>query len=215
MEKSLDAEVRKKAEAERFARQQKADAELYERQQKAEAELYERQKHAEAKKFEIQQEAEAQKSKAEAELFTREQEARGIQSLGQAEAESIRAKGVAEADAMEKKAEAYEKYTGAAVAEMMIKILPEMAGKIAEPLAQIDKITIIGGGDSNGIDAVSGNVPIVMTKLFESMKEATGIDLSEIVRANSYDAKVTRNINVTGMPGIAGSNPVSTDEQDI
>lgn len=190
MEKSLDAEVRKKAEAERFARQQKADAELYERQ-----------KQAEAKKFEVQQEAGAQKTKAEAELFSMEQEARGIQSLGQAEAEAIRAKGIAEAEAMEKKAEAYEKYTGAAVAEMMIKVLPEIAGKIAEPLSQIDKITIIGGSDSTGIDAVSSNVPIVMTKLFESMKEATGIDLSEIVRANSYDAKVTRNVNITGLSG--------------
>ena len=46
---------------------------------------------------------------------------------------------------MEKKAEAYAKYNKAAVAEMMIKVLPEIASKIAEPLAQIDKITIIGG----------------------------------------------------------------------
>ena len=134
-EKALDAEVRKKAEAEKYARQQKAEAELYERQ-----------KNAEAKKFEVQQEAEAQKSRAEAERFTKEQEAQGIRMVGDAEAEAIRAKGVAEAEAMEKKAEAYQKYTGAAVAEMMINVLPEVAGKIAEPLAQIDKITIIGGG---------------------------------------------------------------------
>ena len=45
---------------------------------------------------------------------------------------------------MEKKAEAYAKYNKAAVAEMMIKVLPDIAGKIAEPLSQIDKITIIG-----------------------------------------------------------------------
>lgn len=53
---------------------------------------------------------------------------------------------------MEKKAEAYAKYNKAAVAEMMIKVLPDIAGKVAEPLGQIDKITIIGGGEggSNG-----------------------------------------------------------------
>lgn len=192
MEKSLDAEIRKKAEAMRF-----------ERQQKAEAELYERQKNAEAKKFEVVQEAEAQKSKAEAERYTKEQEAQGIRMVGEAEAEATKAKGLAEAEAMEKKAEAYQKYNNAAVAEMIIKVLPEVAGKIAEPLSQIDKITIIGGeGGGNSLDAVSGNVPAVMAKLFESMKETTGIDLGEIVKAGTYDAKVNRNINISGVPDI-------------
>lgn len=193
MEKALDAEIRKKAEADKFARQQKADAELYERQ-----------KNAEAKKYEVVQEAEAQKSRAEAERFTKEQEAQGIRMVGEAEAEATRARGLAEAEAMEKKAEAYQKYNNAAVAEMIIQVLPEVAGKIAEPLSQIEKITIIGGGGNEGsLDAVSGNVPSVMAKLFESMKETTGIDLGEIVKAGSYDAKVNRNISITGMPDIS------------
>ena len=189
-EKALEAEVKKQAEAEKFAIQQKADAELYTRR-----------KEAEAKKFEIQQEAEAQRAKADADRYSREREAQGIQLVGEAEAEAIRAKGIAEAEAMDKKAEAYQKYTGAAVAEMLIKVLPDVAGKIAEPLTQIDKITVIGSGnDSSSIDSVAGNVPGVMTKLFESMKETTGIDLGEIVRANTYDAKVTRNVNFSGIP---------------
>ena len=55
------------------------------------------------------------------------------------------------------------------MAQMMIKVLPEIAGKIAEPLSQIDKITIIGGGsEDNGIGSVAGNVPVVMAKLFEA-----------------------------------------------
>ncbi len=187
MEQSLDAQVRKKAEADRFARQQQAEADLYERQ-----------KDAEAKKFEVEKQAEAQRSRAEADRFTREQEAEGIRKVGEAEAEAIRAKGVAEADAMEKKAVAYQKYNNAAMAEMLIKVLPDIAGRIAEPLTQIDKITIIGG-DATGVDAVAGNVPAVMAKLFASMKETTGIDLTEIIRAGSYDAKVNRNLNVSGL----------------
>lgn len=79
--------------------------------------------------------------------------------------------------------------------------LPEIAGKIAEPLTQIDKITIIGGDNSNGISTVADNVPGVMTKLFETMKETVGIDLSEIVKAGTYDAKVNKNINFTGLSG--------------
>lgn len=191
-ERTLEAEVKKQAEADKYAAQQKADAALYQRQ-----------KEAEAKQFEAQREAEARKAQAEADRFAKEQEAEGIRAVGEAEATAIQAKGLAEAEAMEKKAEAYAKYNKAAVAEMMIKILPEVAGKIAEPLSQIDKITIIGGdGGSNGVEQVAGNVPAVMAKLFESMKEATGIDLADIVKADTYDAKVNRNVNVTGLDDI-------------
>ena len=180
-EQALEAEVKKKAEANKYAAQQQA----------------------EARQFEAQRQAEAQKAEAEAMRYAKEQEAAGIRAVGEAEASAIQAKGIAEAEAMEKKAEAYAKYNKAAVAEMMIKVLPDIAAKVAEPLGQIDKITIIGGGDGeNGVGKVAGNVPVVMAKVFESMKEATGIDLSEIINADSYDAKVNRNVNVTGLDGV-------------
>ncbi|MDE7130744.1 MAG: flotillin family protein, partial [Lachnospiraceae bacterium] len=192
-ERALEAEVKKQADADKYAAQQKADAALYQRQ-----------KEAEAKQFEAQREAEARKAQAEADRFSKEQEAEGIRAVGEAEASAIQAKGIAEAEAMERKAEAYAKYNKAAVAEMMIKVLPDIAAKIAEPLGQIDKITIIGGGegDSTGVNQVAGNVPVVMAKLFESMKEATGIDLSEIIKADTYDAKVNRNVNVSGLDDV-------------
>ena len=179
-EQSLEAEIKKQAEADKYAAQQRAEAELYQRQ-----------KDAEARQFEAQREAEARKA--------------------QAEASAIQAKGIAEAEAMEKKAEAYAKYNKAAVAEMMIKVLPDIAAKVAEPLGQIDKITIIGGGEGgNGVDQVAGNVPVVMAKVFESMKEATGIDLADIINAESYDAQVNRNINVSGLDSV---NLVVKDEK--
>ncbi len=189
-ERALEAEIKKQAEADKYAAQQKADAILYQRQ-----------KDAEAKQFEAQREAEARKAQAAADRFAKEQEAEGIRAVGEAEAKAIEAKGLAEAQAMEKKAEAYAKYNKAAVAEMMIRVLPEIAAQVAAPLQQIDKITIIGGGEggANGVDAVAGNVPVVMAKVFESMKQATGIDLANIINAESYDAKVNRNINVTGL----------------
>ena len=165
-EKALDAQVKKKAEADRYARQQQSEAELYERQKRAEAE-----------KFETEKSAMAMKATAEAQAFAKEQEAAGIRMVGEAEAEAIRAKGLAEAEAMEKKALAYQKYNNAAMAEMLINVLPDIAGKIAEPLTKIDKITIIGSGDSDGVGAVADHVPAVMTKLFETMKETVGIDV--------------------------------------
>ncbi len=202
-EQALEAEVKKQAEADKYAAQQKADAALYQRQKEAEAKQFEIQHAAEAKQFEMEREAEARKAQAEADRYAKEQEAEGIRKVGEAEASAIQAKGLAEAEAMEKKAEAYAKYNKAAVAEMMIQVLPEIAAKIAEPLGQIDKITIIGGdGGANGVDQVAGNVPAVMAKLFESMKEATGIDLSEIIKADTYDAKVNRNVNLSGLDNV-------------
>ncbi len=201
-EQALEAEIKKQAEADKYAAQQKADAELYQRQ-----------KDAEAKQFEAERQAEARKAQAEADRYSREQEAAGIRAVGEAEALAISAKGKAEAEAMEKKAEAYAKYNKAAVAEMLIKVLPDIAGKIAEPLSTIDKVTIIGGdGGSNGVEQMAGNVPVVMAKVFESMKEATGIDLTQIVNAESYDAKVNRNVNLTGVDSV---NLVVKDKNDV
>lgn len=126
-EKTLDADIRKQAEAEKYATQQKADAQLYQRQ-----------KEAEAKQFEIQKQAEAKKAQAEA---------------------------------------------------------------IAKPLESIDKVTIIDGGSGeNGVGTFSGNVPSVLAKTIESIKETTGFDLTEVMKANTYDAKTTKNVNFTGLP---------------
>ena len=186
MEQSLDADIRKKAEADKFARQQQADAELYKRQ-----------RNAEADKFEKQQEAEAKKAQAEAELFAKQQEAEGI-----------RATGLAEAEALEKKAEAMKKYGQAAMVEMIVKALPEMAKAIAEPLSTIDKVTIIdGNGEGSGVGSMGSYVPQVLAKTMESVKEVTGIDIADIMRANTYDAKVNKNVNITGLDGIKVEAP--------
>ena len=215
-EQALEAEVKKQAEAEKYAAQQRSDAALYQRQKEAEAKQFEIQHAAEAKQYEAQRDAEARKAQAEADRFAKEQEAAGIRAVGEAEATAIQAKGIAEAEAMEKKAEAYAKYNKAAVAEMMIKVLPDIAGKVAEPLGQIDKITIIGGGDGgNGVEQVAGNVPVVMAKVFESMKEATGIDLSNIINAESYDAKVNRNVNLSGLDSVNLVVNDSTVKEDV
>ena len=145
------------------------------------------------------QEAEVQKYEAEraaeAAKFAKQQEAEGIALVGKAEAEAIRQKGLAEAEAMKQKAEAYKQYNDAAVAEMMIKVLPEIARSVAQPLSSIDKVSIIGG-DASGVSGVSGNVPVLMAQTMEAMKEATGIDMRDIVRANSIEAKTDRNITI-------------------
>ena len=88
------------------------------------------------------------------------------------------------------------------MAEMMIKIMPAMAAEIAKPLSSIDRINIYSAGGSEGGDSgaarISGSLPVIMKQVFDTMSEATGVDFSEIMRAGTYDAKVTRKIELSG-----------------
>ena len=177
-ERSLEATVRKQADAEKYAKQQESDARLYEVQRKSEAQLFERQKNAEADKFEREKEAEALKATAEAEKYAMEQQAEGIRSKGLAEAEAIKAKALAEAEGIEKRAEAMKQMGEAAILEMYFKAMPEIARNIAEPLAKVDKITMYGDGNSSKLvkDIVG-----TLTQVSDGLKESTGVDLQSVL----------------------------------
>jgi len=166
-EKALDAEVRKKAEADKFAKQQLADAQLYERQ-----------REAEAQQFETIKEAEAMKAQAEAAKYKMEQEAEGIRTKGLAEAEAIRAKAVAEAEGIEKKAEAMLKMGEAAVLEMYFKALPDVVKNAAAPLEKVDRITMYG--DGNNAKLIK-DIMNTVNQVTDGLKESTGVDLSAVL----------------------------------
>ena len=167
MKQTLDAEIRAKADAER-----------YRQQQEAEAELFKRQKDAEARRYEKEQEAAAEMRIAEAQKYAKEQEAEGIAAVGKAEAEAIRAKALAEAEGIDKKAEAMKKYGEAAVVEMVMGALPEIARNVAEPLSKVDKITMYGEGNSAKLlaDIVNGT-----TQVTEGISAGMGIDIKSLI----------------------------------
>ncbi len=177
-EKTLEATVKKQAEADKYARQQEADAKLYETQRESEAKLFERQKNAEADKFQREKEAEAMKAMADANRYAAEQEAEGIRSKGLAEAEAIKAKAIAEAEGIQKKAEAMKQMGEAAVLEMYFNAMPEIAKNIAEPLAKVDRITMYGDGNSTKL---MKDIMNTLNQVTDGMKESTGIDLSAIL----------------------------------
>lgn len=188
----LRTKVVEPANAEREQKMAEADAEKY-------TKIAEAQARAESRKTEANAEAEAiklrAKAEADAEALNGEAKAKAISAVGLAEAEAIRAKGLAEAEAMEKRAEAYKKYTGAAMADKLIEKLPEVAKAVAEPLSRISDIKIYGGG----VDGVSDHVPTILAKVFDTVQSSVGIDMKDLVMAESFDAKTTKNINVTGL----------------
>ena len=83
--------------------------------------------------------------------------------------------------------------------QMVIEKLPEVARAVSEPLAKIGDITIIGGGSGeSGASAVdvarmtTGSMKAVM----DCMRDVVGFDLSEVMRAQTFEGKTTRNIHV-------------------
>ncbi len=196
MEQALDAQVKKKAEAEKFAKQQQADAQLYQRQ-----------REAEAKKYELSQQAEALKIQAEAEKYAKEQEAEGIRIKGLAEAEAIQAKAVAEAEGIEKKAEAMAKMGEAAVLEMYFKALPDVVRNAAEPLAKVDKITMYGDGNSTKL---MKDVMNTLNQVTDGLKESTGVDLNAVLSGFLGAGAATKLMNKS-----SGSETKAAFQEDV
>ncbi len=163
----LDAEIRAQADAQR-----------YRMEQEAQADLFKRQKDAEAKRYEEEQAAEAAKKAAEAAKYAKEQEAAGIAAVGKAEAQAIQAKALAEAEGIDRKAEAMKKYGQAAMVEMVMQALPDIARNVAEPLSKVEKITMYGEGNSAKLlqDIINGT-----TQITEGFTEGMGIDIKSLL----------------------------------
>jgi len=167
-EKQYDAEVKKKADADRYAIEQAAEAEKAKRI-----------REAEALQFRIEAEAKAQ---AEQKRLAGLAEAEAERARGSAEAEVIRLRGLAEAEAKEKLAEAFEKFGEAAVLDIIVKMLPELAAKVAEPIRSIDKLTVVDTGHGEGAARVSNYVTSLMATAPQMLKDVSGIDVEGLVK---------------------------------
>lgn len=168
----LNATVRERADAKKYEAERLADAEKYTIEQQAIADRKRREEAAMAMKIEGL-------ARAEAESAQRRQ-------IGLAEAEAIRAKGEAEAEARRKLAEAFKLYSDAGLSIEALKVLPELAAAIAEPLSRAGNATIIshGGAEGSGTGAarLSEDVVKVMTQLGPLMKQVAGINLDSFLQ---------------------------------
>ena len=193
-EQELDANIRKQAEAEKYSRQQAAEAQLIERQRQAEAEL-----------FETQKEAEARKAQAEAEKFAQLQEAEAIEAKGRAEAEAIRLKLEAEAQGLDKKAEAMKKMQEAAITEMIVDKLPEIARAVAEPLTKVDKITMYGEGNASKM------VGDIMQSI-DQVSQGAGFDIRQLL-AGALGVNMTVNKLKQDEQPVIEAKEITTDDK--
>ncbi|GAA0645746.1 flotillin family protein [Streptomyces thermocarboxydovorans] len=160
-DRELDTKVRKPADAARYQAEQEAEARRIAAVKEAEAA------------------AERARLTGEGEKAQRAALAEAVRIEGDAEAAAIAAKGAAEAEAMQKKADAFERYGDAAVLQMLVEVLPQVVGKAAEPLAAVDKMTVIS---TDGAGQLPRTVADNVAQGMELLSSTTGVDLAELLK---------------------------------
>jgi flotillin len=160
-------------------------------QKPADAERYKVETLANARKFQLETEAAGAASATKATGFagadvvkaTGLAEADANKARGLAEASVIEAQGKATAEAMRVKAESFKQYNEAAVIEMIARVLPEIAGKISEPLAKTEKMVIInaGNGPGGGASKLTGDVTTIISQLPPIIESLTGVKFEKLM----------------------------------
>ncbi|KAH1178882.1 hypothetical protein KIL84_000213 [Mauremys mutica] len=128
---------------------------------------------AEAEAHRMQQIAEGEKVK---QVLLAQAEAEKIRKIGEAEASVIEAIGKADAEKMKLKAEAYQQYGDAAKMALVLDALPQIAAKVAAPLAKVDEIVILSGDNNK----VTSELSRLLAEIPVSVHALTGVDLSKI-----------------------------------
>lgn len=192
-ERQLETQVRKPADAERYRVEQEAEARRSADIAAADARKAATIAAAQAKAEETKLSGEAEKARrsalaeadaiegvkrGEAEKGRRIAEADATRAEGEAQAAAILAVGQAEAEAMDKRAEAFAHYNDAAVLQMLIEVLPQIAKEVASPIAAIDQLTILS---SDGAGALPRQVTDNVTQTLQMLKTTTGLDLESLI----------------------------------
>jgi len=167
-QRELTATIEKPAETEKFRISTLADAERYQLKTTAEGA---------ADSTKLRGFAEADVVRA-----TGVGQADAKKAVGLAEADVIKAQGFSTAEAMEKKAQAWRNYNEAALLQMFIEKLPEVARAISEPLTKTEKIVIInsGNGSGGGASKITKDVTDIIAQLPPVLEALTGMNLQQL-----------------------------------
>jgi flotillin len=161
-------------------------------------------KQAEIERRRIETLAEAEKQRMIAEAQGRaaqtrldgEAQADIIVRKGAAEAEIILKKGEAEAKAMNVKAEAYQGWNEAAIADKLLTGMPDVVRALASPLANVDKITIVSTGDGAGagMNKITGDMAQMAAQIPALFETLSGMRMSDLLgKVRRLEEKAAQN----------------------
>lgn len=137
-------------------------------------------KEAEINRQRIETLAAAEKNRLAAEAEGR---AAAIRTQGEAEAAIIFQKGEAEAKAMNVKAEAYQEWNQAAVVDKLLTNMADVVRAMAEPLAKVDKITIVSTGNDGaaGVNKITGDMTKIAAQVPALFEALSGMDIKQLM----------------------------------
>ena len=137
-------------------------------------------KEAEISRQRIETLAAAEKNRLAAEAEGR---AAAIRTQGEAEAAIIFQKGDAEARAMNVKAEAYQEWNQAAVVDKLLTNMADVVRAMAEPLAKVDKITIVSTGNDGaaGVNKITGDMTKIAAQVPALFEALSGMDIKQLM----------------------------------
>lgn len=188
-ERELDTQIRKPADAAKYAAEQQAEANRATQVAQAEAEAEKMRRLGDAENSRRQALAEAVRIEAASEQARREALARALEAEGKAEASAtaargdaeagaIKAKGDAEAAVMDAKASAFARYNDAAVLQILAEMLPQVVREAATPMSAIDSMTVIS---TDGAADVVRNVASTVAQGRQLSKDIMGVDLAALI----------------------------------
>lgn len=183
-ERQLDTEVRKPADAARYQKEQEAQAqrnsEIFTAEASKATAIAKAEAEADRVRLSASADAERVRLEGESEKNRRQALAEALRTEGESEAAAIRAKGEAEAETLQRRAEAFEQYGQAAISQMVIEMLPQLARELAAPLASIDDLTVIS---NDGAGQLSRSVAGNLHETLEVVKRTTGLDVLGLLQS--------------------------------
>lgn len=218
-ERELDTQVRKPADAERYRIEQQAEASksatIASADAARQATIAAAQAEAETSRLTGEGERARRAALAEAEAIEgakrgeAERARRGaiadaVRMEGDAEAAAIQAKGGAEAEALTAKAEAFRNFDEAAVLDLLVRVLPDIVRAAAEPIAGIDKLTVIS---TDGASSLSKSVANNVSQGLQIGSDLMGVDLAGLLAGRARKAQAPE-------PVVAGASAVAAPEPE-
>ncbi|MFD2131486.1 flotillin family protein [Pseudogracilibacillus auburnensis] len=163
-----------------------------------------------------EEEVKVRRQKADALFYEKLKEAEATAEArirdGKAEAEVIQAKSKAEIEAIEKRAEALNKHQDVILREKIIEMMPEFAKAVSDSMSNVDSIRILDSGSGKQINSLPKSVTSNMVALQESLKEMTGIDLTNIINSVSGVDQKTDEVNDDPLEEIDDELEITTDD---
>nr|XP_054506977.1 flotillin-1 isoform X6 [Agelaius phoeniceus] len=144
---------------ERAQRVQLQEQEVGRRRQELEATV---RKPAEAERYRLERLAEAQRTQV---LLQAEAEAEALKVTGAARAAAVASRARAEAAAAAAKAEAFGQFQDAAVVDLVLQRLPQVAEAVAQPLLGTRRVTLVGGSGAVGVAKIPSEILDLVTRL--------------------------------------------------